>query len=630
MDTKINLSLNKFEELLRKCNNHIIALDTETTGLYWWSDRLISVGFYCEDLKISGCIDFRDNPELQSIVRKIVKSSLGSGTIVIMHNAKFDLHFLQADPWETKWKIIDTTVLIHLLDSRYHKSMEKAEKLLLGENSKREHIDDTQFGDNPEPLFEKDKRKRKKPVWDWNANKRQLYCVNDCRVTYQLAKTLYPKIKNFGMEKLFWKDMEYLKVLYKIEKDGMLIDPEFIKKAKVLLTSHQKDLENQLYDACGKTFNWRSPQQLSKAIYEGLGISKPVNPFLSADGKDHTKFVDRGMYNKTCTSTFLLMEKAHHPLGELISSLREAAKLRKTLQNWLDLSDKNWHVHTNFNLTGTRTGRLSSSKPNIQNIPSAVRSRFTSGTFSGGSIRTKEYNLRNAFIASPGYKVLAIDWKQMEMRMFGILSGDKLLLDALKSGVDIHMWIGKAVWGEGDEETNALHREWSKTVTFGLIYGMTTGGLQFKLEMSRAQAQKVSEDYWNRFPRIRPWMFEIINECRINGFVRYWSGRIWREELEKFYYRSANAAIQGGCADLLSIAVIRVQKWLDSKPSGWGKIINLVHDEIIIEILESEIEQAYKEMSKIMLVEDLFGLPFLCDAKVGNSYGSLEKYVLSK
>lgn len=628
MNTKINLTPDQFSEALQKCSQKRVVLDTETSGLYWWKDRLVSIGFYCPDADIAGCIDIRDQPELQKHIRNFVKLCLKPGTVVIMHNAKFDLHFLRADPAELGWKIMDTTVMVHLWDSRLRKSLEEAEKTFLGTNSKREHIDDTQFEEDPEPLFEKDKKKRNTPIWDWNADKRQIYCINDCRVTYQLAEVLYPQIEALGMKQLFWKDMKYISVLCRIERNGMLIDPAFIDRAENALKIHQEDLETQLYDACGKKFNWRSPKQLSAAIYEGLGISKPINPFLDAQGNDTTKFIDRRMYNDTCTSTFILMEKAKHPLGELISSLRESAKLRKTLQNWIDLSDSNSYVHTNFNLTGTRTGRLSSSKPNVQNIPSEVRSRFTSGVFSGGNLRSAEYNLRNAFITRPGHTMLAIDWKQMEMRMFGILSQDSILMEALMSGADIHMWIGKAVWGEGDEAINQLHREWSKTVTFGLIYGMTTGGLQFKLEMSQEKAHKVAEDYWNRFPRIRPWMFEVIQECRENGFIRYWSGRIWREETEHFYYKAANAAIQGGCADLLSITAIRVDKWLKQK--GWGKIISLVHDEIIIEIPEDKLEQAAKEMTEIMLVPDLFNMPFLVDAKIGKSYGSLEKYAIPK
>lgn len=629
MEMKINLTLEEFQTCMERCSGKIVAIDTETTGLQWWSDRLTSVGFVCPQADLSGCIDIRDNPELQEDVRRVVNRCLGAGTKVVMHNSKFDLHFLRSDPEKQGWKMLDTAVMVHLIDSRMLKSMEKAEKTFLGTSSKREHIDDDSFGEAPEPLF--GKKRGKLPVWDWNAEKRQVYCVNDCRVTYQLAEVLYPKLQELQLVKLFQKDMKYLSVLLRIERNGMLIDPEFIRKAEKALELHQQDLERQLYDACGSEFNWKSPKQLSYAIYEGLGIPKPVSPFLDTKtGKDKTKFVDRMMYNDTCTSTFLLMEKAKHPLGELISSLRESAKLRKTLQSWLEISDEENVVHTTFNLTGTRTGRLSSSKPNIQNVPSEVRSRFTAGVFSGGSLRTEEYNLRNAFISRPGYKFLSIDWKQMEMRMFGILSQDQYLLDALKSGVDIHMWIGKAVWGDGDDATNALHREWSKTVTFGLIYGMTTGGLQFKLNMTAERARKVAEDYWNRFPRIRPWMQEVIDECRNTGFVRYWSGRIWREEQEQFYYKSANAAIQGGCADLLSIIVLRVQKWLDSKEPGWGRIVNLIHDEIMIEVKEEALEQAAIEMSEIMTAEDVLGLPFFNDAKVGTSYGNSEKYVIKQ
>lgn len=633
MQTYTNLTVQQYQAALIECSGKRIAIDTETTGLHWWSDNLITIGFFCPDADICGSIDIRDlwSKELQNDIKKITKESLAPGTAVMLHNAKFDLHFLDCSPLETGWNIVDTTVLIHLLDSRYPKGMEKAEKILLGENSKREHIDATKFDGLPlpVPLDPKASKRKKAMVWDWNKDKRQEYCINDCKVTYQFAEVLLPAIKKMDMGKLFQKDMQYLSILYEIEKNGILINPVFIAKAAIELSKHQEELEKQLFDACGKTFNWHSTKQLSKAIYEDMGINKPLNPFVDSKGNDKTKFVDRRMYNETCTSTFILMEKAHHPLGELINALREASKLIKTLQQWQELSDAENYIHTNFNLTGTRTGRLSSSQPNLQNTPAEVRSRFASAVFSGGNIlRTEEYNLRNAFIARPGYKFLSIDWKQMEMRMFGILSGDNFLISALRSGVDIHTWIATQVWGECDAETMALHRDWSKAITFGLVYGMTTGGLQFKLEMTREQAVKVSEDYWSRFPRIKPWMMEVINYCRKNGYVKYWSNRIWREEQESQFYKSANALIQGGCADLLSIAVIRVFKWLQSKGKNWGRIVNLVHDEIIVEIPENSVISAAIEMAKIMEVEDLFSIPFLVDCKMGDSYGRLEKLKL--
>lgn len=637
MKTTINLSPSQFKSQLQKCSGKTVVLDTETTGLQWWTDHLTTVGFFCPEADICGSIDIASNMELEHQVQEIVSTALAPNTIVICHNAKFDWSFMGVDPQHVPWRVLDTTVMIHLYDSRLPKGLEAAEKLLLGTNSKREHIDDAQFAPVETPIDPKTgkKQKGKLKIWQWNPDKRQVYCINDTRVTYQLAETLMPQLKQLGLYQMLAKEMSYMRQIYYTEHLGVLLDQEFVGRALLAMERHEKDLEQQLMDACGHVFNWRSNEQLSKALYEGLGIAKPVNPFAAEKGSYKTKLgfervkeLRGGMYNKTMTSTFLLMEKVHHPLGELLASLREASKLKKTLSKWLELVDDNSVIHSSFNLTGTRTGRLSSRNPNLCNVASEVRSRFTQGLFSGGITRTEEYNLRHAFIARPGYGILSIDYRQMEMRFFGIDSGDENLLAFLKSGKDIHLMIALKVWGDCGEKENKIHREWSKTIAFGLIYGMTTGSLEHKLGMTRIQAAKVIDDYWTSFPRIRPWLFETVATCKEHGYLRYWSGRIWREGTEMFMYKGANAKVQGGCADLLSVAAMRTHKWLHEHDAG--DIISYIYDELLMEIREEKMEETANAIAKIMQVPDLFGLPFLTDCKVGHSYGDLVEMTLDE
>jgi DNA polymerase-1 len=422
-------------------------------------------------------------------------------------------------------------------------------------------------------------------------------------------------LSELKLVKLLDKDLIYLKDVYKIEYEGMQIDPEFIGRSRMALTKDLKILEQQLFDSIGHELNYRSHVQLSKALYEEMGISKPINPFADADGIDRSRFADKGKYNKTMTSSFILVEKAHHPLGGLINSIRETAKLIKTLSQWLDLVDSTGLLHTNFNITGTRTGRLSSSKPNLQNVPSMVRNVFTAHE----TIREEEYNLRNAFVVPPGYKMLSIDYKQMEIFYFAIISQEPAMMEFIKTGKDIHSQIAMKVWGVADP----THRKWSKQISLGLLYGMTTGTLQFKLGMTRPEAQKVTNEYWNEFPRIRPWLFEVIKECKTNGYLTYWSGRLWREETEEHMYKGANALIQGGMADMLSIAEIRVARWLEKNPIG--RIVSIVHDEFLFYIQEDKIEKASLEIAKIMQVPDLFNIPFNTEIKIGTTYGNLKE-----
>ena len=208
----------------------------------------------------------------------------------------------------------------------------------------------------------------------------------------------------------------------------------------------------------------------------------------------------------------------------------------------------------------------------------------------------------------------------MEMRKFGILAHDQFMLDALARGEDIHAFVAEKTWGE----VNKTYREWSKTIGFGLIYGMTLGSLMFKLDKTHAQAKRIRDDYLRTFPRIQPWMNEVIRECARYNMVRYWDGKIWREDNPVYYYRAANAVIQGGCAEILSIAGIRVDNWC-KKQGDEHRIVSFVHDELMLEVPNEDVIRSAKEVGEIMEVPDLFEIPFLTDGKAGPTYGSQEK-----
>jgi DNA polymerase-1 len=594
---------------IQRCSGKRVAVDTETTGLNWWECELTDIGLYCPDAGVSGVISTLDDGVAAEAKAEIQRWS--SGTTTILHNAKFDYHFLNVNPRDYGWNCIDTTVLIHLLDSRYLKSLVSAEMVFLGESSKRGYVEQA-------PL--------KSKIWTWPMDLRAVYCENDAIVTYQLAEELVPQVTDWGLWGLFQKDMQYLSVIYDIETYGIVADQEFMANSKRALDKRLLFLAEQLYEAVGHEFNWRSTKQLSKALYDDLGIPKPKNPFAGADGIDHSRFADAGKYKSTCTSTFLLTEKVHHPCGELVSALRETALMISFLKKWHELVATDGIFHSNFNITGTRTGRLSSSKPNLQNVPSEVRGRFTQSVFTGDTTRTEEYNLRKAFVAREGMIFLSVDYSQMEIRTFAILSKDPNMLKAITSGEDVHLYIALKIWGDCGAEINKIHREWSKTISFGLLYGMTVGSLQYKLNMDRARALDVIAQYKNYFPRIDPWMREIIERCKEFGYVRYWSGRIWREEDPIYFYRGCNALIQGGSADMLSIAAIRVSEWCrkQKNPNDYH-IVNLVHDEIITEVPEWDVERCAKEISELMRVEDIFGIPYVTEPKWGPSYGDIVK-----
>lgn len=590
------------------CSNKTVAIDTETTGLHWFrSDQyIIGAGFYCPEANVRGYMHI-DTWEERRTFYEVIRQLRG-GTHVFMHNAKFDLHFMGVNPEEVGWHIWDTSVMAHLIDSRpqHPKALAKLEKIWLGKDSKRQHV--TQA-----PARTK--------IWDWSPNTRFDYGYNDTLITFQLAQALIPTVVSLGLWRVLQKEMNYLNVIWNAERHGIPIDFEYLEFSIAAQQEHWEDLEQQLWDACGQKFNWRSPQQLSHAIYQGLGIPKPKNPFADADGVDRSRFADAGLYKSTCTSSFLLNEKVKHPLGPLISALREAYRMWTTMKKYRELADDDGIVHANFKQIGTRTGRLSCSDPNLQNVPSQVRGRFTQSVFTGDTTRTAEYNLRNAFLARPGHELLSVDWKQMEMRMFGILSQDPNMVNALTAGMDIHAYIADKVWGVVDK----THREWSKTIGFGLIYGMTLGSLMFKLNQTIQQARKIRDEYVAEFPRIMPWMNEVIEEVQRTKMAKYWNGRIWREDDPTFAYKGANAMIQGGCAEILSVSAIRAHRWTREPGNSDINIVSFVHDEIMLEVPKERVREVSAVVGGIMEVRDLFGIPFLTDGKSGTNYGNQEK-----
>ncbi len=197
------------------------------------------------------------------------------------------------------------------------------------------------------------------------------------------------------------------------------------------------------------------------------------------------------------------------------------------------------------------------------------------------------------------------------------------MLEALRNRLDIHLMIAIAVWGDCGKERNKLHREWSKTISFGLLYGMKTGSLQFRLNKTKEEADVIVNQYWGTFPRVLPWLRETVRAMEKRQYIRYWSGRIWREDDDQNYYKGANAQVQGGAADLVQLAVIRAQTVLNYQ--GWGSVASIIHDEIMCEVKDEYIPLAAPVLVRIMELEDIFGLPFRAEAKLGKTYGDMEE-----
>lgn len=655
MAEKIERNFLTYEDILR-CKGKRVVIDTETNGLNFWENKIIGIGLHCPDADVSGYVEtctFEPRPlgkpkthkewkgqmdyskskrgrrveetvtyqpevmtaipqeaRIRHFLKAVHEMANDPNTVLIGHNLKFDAHFLDLHLWELPCRIVDTSVMVHLYDCRMLKSLGAAELEFLGSESKRHHTS------IPEKRF-------KKTVWRWPAEVIADYCQNDCIVTYQLAEVLFQELEGRGLLGILKAQMDYLRLLQKVEWRGMLVRVEFCEEAIQEFTDNLDQMEKDLFDACGKEFNWRSGDQLSEAIYDGLGIPKPVNPFDNEDEWNIANFRAGKIYTSTATNTPLLI-KEKHPLTSLLVDMRETVKLRKDAQKYVLLRDSDGILHCKFNQAKAVTGRLTSSDPNLQNLPALKRKIQLESKYTGGAYRVGGYNLRQALTARPGHTLVSIDHKQQEMRLLAILANEPVMLEAMANREDIHLRVAIEVWGDCGEKDNKLHRDWSKAISFGLIYGLSDLSLQEYLEKLgiEGDAMQLKSDYFKRFPGLRPWFQQVISYVRDNHHVRYWSGRIWWADNPGEGYKGINALIQGGCADFLSVVLIRCNKVLEAQ--GWGYLVSIIHDEAIFEIEDRYVQIAAAVLSRVMEGEDIFKIPFATDVATGDSYGTLE------
>jgi DNA polymerase-1 len=283
-------------------------------------------------------------------------------------------------------------------------------------------------------------------------------------------------------------------------------------------------------------------------------------------------------------------------------------------------------LHPTFNMTATVTGRLSSSDPNTQQLPADVRAQLIMNAFSElGDLNAfmTQTNMRKCFIPSrPENAFLSIDYRQQEIRLFAALSQDPNLLATVMSGQDVHGGVAQSVWGHSEDPW----REWAKVVSFGLLYGMKPGTLEFRLNVSKAEADRIMTQYHTAFPRVRPWMIEILAEMDRRGYATYWSGRRYYRDDPMFQYRAVNALVQGGAADMLMAATVALHDWFAAEGID-GQVINFVHDEIDIELPADLLPELTPRIATFMEMPDLLGVPFFTDAKGGPSLGELKRIV---
>ena len=401
------------------------------------------------------------------------------------------------------------------------------------------------------------------------------YCCEDSDVTFRLKEILAKEMAEKGLDKLFNEvEIPLVKVLATMEINGVSIDKEYLAKLSKELEHKLDKLTKEIYELAGEEFNINSPKQLSKILFEKLKL-----PILKK--------------TKTGISTneeVLIKLAAEHKLPKMLLEYRELAKLKSTYVDSLPelINPKTGRVHTSFNQTVTATGRLSSSEPNLQNIP----------------VKTDEgKKIRKAFIASSGDNILlSADYSQIELRILAHLSQDKQLLKAFKEGLDVHAFTASLVFGVKEKEVTSDMRSMAKTVNFGIVYGMSPYGLSQSLNIGVDKAKEFIDAYFERYPDVKQYLEGLIVEAREKGFVTTILGRRryipeinnQNAQIRQFAERTAiNAPIQGSAADVIKVAMIAI----DEKLARLGmktRMTMQVHDELVFDVPKTELAKAKK------------------------------------
>lgn len=425
------------------------------------------------------------------------------------------------------------------------------------------------------------------------------YAAEDADVTLRLHECLWPRIEKFeSLKKVFQEiEMPLVQVLIQMERTGVLVDPKLLHAQSKELDKKMQTLEAEVYDLAGETFNLNSPKQLQEVLYERLKL-----PVLEKTPTGQPSTAESVMQ--------ALAEK--YPLPKMILEYRSLSKIKSTYTDKLpnQINQKTGRVHTSYHQAITSTGRLSSSDPNLQNIP----------------IRTAEgRKVRAAFIAEQGYKIVTADYSQIELRIVANLSQDKGLVAAFTQGDDVHKSTAASVFGVPLEQVTKDQRRSAKAINFGLLYGMSSFGLAKQLGISRGQAESHMERYFACFPDVKNFVEGVLKTAKAQGYVETLLGRrLYLPELNvsnvtrrRAAERAAvNAPMQGTNADIIKLAMIQLHHWTITT-NDQVRMIMQVHDELVFEVSEKMIDQAVEKIKYSMENVVPLDVPLKVDIGVG-------------
>jgi len=433
------------------------------------------------------------------------------------------------------------------------------------------------------------------------------YAAEDADVTLQLHQTLHPRlVKEKGLNYIFEKiEMPLVAVLARVERNGVLIDADKLRQQSRELEKRLQELEDQTIELAGKSFNINSPKQLQQVLFEDLKI--PV--------------LQKTPTGQPSTAEPVLQELAlDYPLPKVIIEYRTISKLISTYTNKLpeQINPQTGRIHTSYNQTGAATGRLSSSDPNLQNIP----------------VRTHEgRRIRQAFIAAPGHKIISADYSQIELRLMAHITQDTNLVAAFVQDLDVHQATAAEVLGLPLDQVTSDQRRDAKAINFGLIYGMSAFGLARQLKIDRHAAQNYIDRYFTRYPKVLAYMDNTRKQAHEQGYVEtLWGRRLYLPDInssqamrQKAAERAAiNAPLQGSAADIIKMAMINLDDWL-TKNKVDARMIMQVHDELVFEVADHEVERVLAAVKEYMTKVIPLSVPLTISIGSGDNWDAAQE-----
>ncbi len=572
------------------------AFDTETTSLDYMQAQIVGVSFAItagEAAYVPVGHDYIGAPaqldralvleKLKPLLEDPAKAKLGQHLKYDRNVlANYDIN-LQGIVYDTMMEsyVLDSTATRHDMDSLAQKYLDK----------ETIHFEDIAGKGVKQLTFNQIKVEEASP-----------YAAEDADITLRLHQVLWPKLSQNEKQKQVLTNLEVplISVLSDIEQNGALVDAKCLGEQSLELGQRLEVLQREAYEIAGQEFNLGSPKQLGEILFE-----KQKLPILKKTPK-----------GAPSTAEEVLQELAlDYPLPKVLMEFRGLSKLKSTYTDKLPLmiNPKTGRIHTSYHQAVTATGRLSSTDPNLQNIP----------------IRTEEgRRIRQAFVAPEGYCLVAADYSQIELRIMAHLSGDKGLLSAFAQGLDVHKATAAEVFGVALESVSVDMRRSAKAINFGLIYGMSAFGLARQLHIGRKDAQQYIDKYFERYPGVQSYMDNIRADAHELGYVETLMGRrLYLPEINarnKMRQQAAertaiNAPMQGTAADIIKTAMIEVDAWLKREQVD-ARMVMQVHDELVLEVRESEREAVSAELCRIMTAAAELDVPLLVEAGFGQNW----------